>query len=386
MLPKGTFSTVGGMIGGPGGALVGAGLSKITGYGDYVIKHNSLLPMGGKDMASNVPQFQNATYGTRIQHREFIRNLSVPGAPSDFDVEALEVGLHEQGLFPWLSGVARRYQKFKVHGMVFHYISTSTDYNNSGTVALALNYNATEGAFRDMKSVLNSMFGVATKPSNSISCPVECDPKTMPEDGYYIRHPDAVIQATDLRLSTLGLLNIATDGLSLPTGTVLGQLWVTYDIELFNPYVPVDRAVSAWSVLSGALTGSNTAANAFNTELNGSPFVCSDYGGTSGVTMLNWSGRQDLVGKRFRILYSVAAENATGTPVNFTLALASIDTGITVQNSVDYPSYVSGNVSSVIMRRDVTIIASSGKMGTSFHPYVSGAGNVRREVLSIFEI
>jgi len=126
--------------------------------------------------------------------------------------------------------------------MVFQYRSTSTDFNNSGTVAIAVNYNATERPYNNMPAVLNSQFACSSKPSVSFFAPVECDPKSHP-DGYYIRHEDEILGVTDVRMSSIGILNVVTAGLTLPAGTILGELWVTYEIELISPYLGGDFAV-----------------------------------------------------------------------------------------------------------------------------------------------
>jgi len=42
-IPRGTFATVGGALGGPSGAMIGKGISTLTGYGDYNVRTNSLM-------------------------------------------------------------------------------------------------------------------------------------------------------------------------------------------------------------------------------------------------------------------------------------------------------------------------------------------------------
>nr|WRQ64833.1 structural protein [Sobelivirales sp.] len=235
-IPRGTFRAVGAALGGPKGALIGEAISTVSGYGSYSVDHNSLMTntqIGA--VAENIPSFSKGKHGSVITHREFIRNVVAPANPLLFDNQATRLGIDNTTVFPWLARLSTRYQRYKVKGMVFQYRSTSTDYNNSGTVAIAVNYNATERAYSSMAAVLNSQFACSSKPSVSFYAPVECDPKSQP-DGYYIRHEDEINGFTDVRLSSIGVLNVVTNGLSLPAGTVLGELWVTYEVELFNPY------------------------------------------------------------------------------------------------------------------------------------------------------
>lgn len=253
MIPRGTFAALGGQIAGPIGTAIGTGISKITGRGSYQVSHNTLQRQSvmGAD-AQNIPTFAPSEHGSRVRHREFIGNIVSPPTPEVFNNESYRLAVDNKTLFPWLGELAARYQKVIYHGMVFYYKTTSTDYNNSGTVQLAVNYNATEEEYTSTAQMLNSMFSTSTKPSVSAAAPIECDPNTMPKGGYYIRHPLSVNSDTDLRMSTVGTLNVATEGLTLPSGTVLGQLWCTYDVELLYPYV----VPSTISVANFATVGS----------------------------------------------------------------------------------------------------------------------------------
>jgi hypothetical protein len=310
MIPRGTFASVGGALGGAPGRLVGDALSKISGYGSYTVNHNTLQ----KSTLYNdegVPSFTSIGHGNRIRHREFITDVRAPEIPNNYEVNGLRISPENASLFPWLSKMASRYQKYKVHGMVFYYRSTSTDYQNSGTVALAVNYNATEGVYTNSESLLNAMFAVSSKPSLSFAAPVECDPTSSPEGGYYVRHPSNITGVTDLRMSTVGTLNIATYGLTVDPGTVMGQLWCTYDIELLYPYV--NPSTSDVDQIHGSTFFSTSLAASANVieALPGTggafqTLTINASGDTKGTTRLTWSDLDPtLVGKSFRVICSV---------------------------------------------------------------------------------
>jgi hypothetical protein len=199
-----------------------------------------------------------------------------PPTPQNFHNESEILSLSNTSVFPWLAKLSTRYQRYKVKGMVFQYRSTSTDFNNSGTVAIAVNYNATERAYSNMPAVLNSQFACSAKPSVSFYAPVECDPKSHP-DGYYIRHENEVDSLTDIRMSSIGRLNIVTSGLTLPEGTVLGELWVTYEVELISPYLGSDTEVASNLVKANKtyndLTFTWDTANITNSDVSRMPFI-----------------------------------------------------------------------------------------------------------------
>jgi hypothetical protein len=324
-IPRGAFSAVGSRFG-PLGGLAGHAISKISGYGSYKVGRNTL----GTDTvigpeAQNIPTFSPSEHGSRVRHREFISNVIVPDDPGLFNNSIYRLGVDNVNLFPWLSRLAARYQKYKVHGMVFYYKSTSTDYNNSGMVGIAVNYNAAEEGYQNSDQLLNSMFAVASKPSDSFAAPVECDPGQMPEGGYYVRHEASlgVGSTTDLRLSSIGSLNLVTEGLTLPTNTVIGQLWCTYDVELLFPYVTVNPAeeilsqtfctkIQNYNITNTTTSNGVALANVLNLEAQnmGSPFrfeAVQDpqaiiLGSTAFVDLkITWTDVPQLVGQTFFI-------------------------------------------------------------------------------------
>merc|ERR1712071_131106 len=137
---------------------------------------------------------------------------------------------------------------------VVGYRSTSTDYNNSGVVAVAVNYDPAERHFDSMADMLNSKFAVSTKPSNSMLAPIECDPGRSPMDGYYVKHTTSTdMTDASVRQTIMGKINVATSGLTLDAGATIGQLYVSYDIEFMYPYMHVSSEAVASDF--GAFTG-----------------------------------------------------------------------------------------------------------------------------------
>lgn len=238
-IPKGAFATVGGALGGPTGAMIGKGISTITGYGDYTVSNNSLTTQTHiGENADQVPVFRQQGADTRIKHCEYVTDVVVPATASDFSNNTFYIDPTSSVTFPWLHGLAKKYQRYKVKGMVIGYRSTSTDYNNNGVVAIAVNYDPAEREYDTMEGLLNNKFAVSCKPSMSMLAPVECDPARSPMDGYYLKHTTSVLdnEATR-RQTTMGRINIATTGLSLTPGTTIGQIYISYDIELIYPYL-----------------------------------------------------------------------------------------------------------------------------------------------------
>jgi hypothetical protein len=236
-IPKGSFTAAGSALGGPVGAAAGATLAKISGYGDYVVTHNTIATRGGVGATDIVPNFTGkggVGSNVRITHREYVGDVKAPEG-GGFTVKQYAISPTNDELFPWLSDFARKFQRYKIHGMAAYYKSTSTDYNNSGIIAMTINYDPADPKYLTMQGMMNSKFAVSTKPSQHIAAPVECAPSESPQAGYFIDHGVNLVGA-ELRQTCKGMLNIGMEGLSVQPGTSVGQLYIVYDIELMYPY------------------------------------------------------------------------------------------------------------------------------------------------------
>jgi hypothetical protein len=243
-LPKGTFATAGGALGGPMGAVAGKVISNITGYGDYAVGHNTIGRQGTHG-GVEVPSFSNRS--VRLTHREYFGSVVVPprgdiNVASAYNVDTYALDPTSEALAPWVSTIAKRFGKYKIHGLVVYYKPTSPDYGNSGTLAIAVNTDPAERPFDTLQGILNTKFAVSAKPSIALVAPVECDPSTLVGGGtMLVNHPQIYKSGAvvDSRFTSMGTLNVATEGLTLPPGTVLGQLHMTIDLELIAPFYHV---------------------------------------------------------------------------------------------------------------------------------------------------
>jgi len=249
-IPKGAFSKGGGAVGNfMGGAMgaafgkrLGGGLSAITGYGDYQVRSNSLSTVSTSvDM---VPQFARTDHSVRVCHREFVGDLKVPTSPDDFNNNIVElINPANPVLFPWLNKMALLYTQYKIHGMVITYKTMSSNYSASGgplgTVIIATNYNVNDQAFSTKVQMENSEFAVSCNPSTSLIHAIECDPKVSGLQTLYISDPNTELPGaiSDPRFYHYGKLQIATSGLPGAANTTMGELWISYDIELMKPVI-----------------------------------------------------------------------------------------------------------------------------------------------------
>lgn len=281
-IPRGSFAKAGaavgnrygGGIGAKVGALAGAGLSAISGYGDYKVKMNSLSRMSASvDM---IPQFVKNDHSVRVTHREFIRDVAVPTSAAPFDLKSYLINPANRDLFPWLANMAKQYSQYKIHGMVFVFKTMSSDYSQAGplgTIMMATNYNAVDRDFTNKLELENTEFAVSCKPSTSLIHAIECDPKYSGMDVLYVRDPSyETTDTSDKRFYDFGKFQIATQGLPGAPNSTMGELWVSYDIELMKPIIGggTVTGVSVISKSDGSVGVSATSDYQF-VSLSGAP-------------------------------------------------------------------------------------------------------------------
>lgn len=254
---RGRGDYFGDFLGGIGhgvGSLIDGGkslISKITGFGDYRNhgpSSNSLWAnvRGPSEAPFNMGacSVQFAGAAPRVQHREFIMDVVAPANPRAFTTTAFRIqpGLSgQQVLFPWGSSVAKCFQQYKMHGCILEFVSTSSDFSSDsalGEIMMSTQYDANAPALTSVLAVNNNEFTTVQKPSVSFYHPLECASKDSPVTVRYVRSNNTSEDGSDDRLDDVGLFQLSTNGLTASAGTVVGQLWVTYDIEFLKAELP----------------------------------------------------------------------------------------------------------------------------------------------------
>lgn len=261
LIPKGTFARAGGAIGGLygnpalGGAL-GQMVANYTGYGDYTA--NSLVR--GVGSGNGIPKFSRHGRGTTIVHTEFLGDIS---GSSAFTNRVYKVNPGDAQTFPWLSQIADSFDKYKFRRLMFSYRTSSTDYSTTSTlgmVVMAAQYNVLDPQFNNKLVMENYDTAISTKISQSCIYGVECKNSTQAAGQLYIRATPNP-SSSDQRLYDLCNFNLAT--VANPNTQVIGELWVSYEVELYNPNITYSQYGTSSIVYHGvSVTG--TATNPFN--------------------------------------------------------------------------------------------------------------------------
>nr|WRQ65404.1 structural protein [Tolivirales sp.] len=235
------------------GNSLGAAISKWLGYGDYTVGTNSVVSRA----STGIPMMHKDGQTVTVRHREFI--ATIPSS-TDFVVQkSFQLNPGNQTTFPWLSTIANSFQEYRFKGVVFHYIPTSGHAISGtspslGSVMMQTSYRANDTAPSTKAELLNEYWSGEVVPSETLAHPIECNPAENPFNVQYVRRGD--LPSGDNQLFyDLGVTHICTAG-QLAAGNVLGDLWVTYEVELKKPIVAsnVTSDVDAWagSVVSPA--------------------------------------------------------------------------------------------------------------------------------------
>lgn len=221
-----------------GAAMTG---SKILGKGDYTLARNSVV----SDITSpQIPYMHSSKESIRFRHREFISDVYAPNT-TNFSSIVYNLNPGLASTFPFLAAIAQQFQEYRFQGLAFEFKSTSAVSLSStaglsmGTVMMASQYRASAPAFADKQTMMNEMWSVDGRPSDCFMLPIECAPDESPLDTLYIR--GGSLPATDdIKFFDLAKLTLATQGIPVNasnTSQIIGELWVTYDVELFKPLI-----------------------------------------------------------------------------------------------------------------------------------------------------
>jgi hypothetical protein len=201
----------------------------------------------------------------RVRHREFVAD--VPGSVA-YAISSYSVNPGQATTFPWLNAIARCYETYVFHSLRFEYmpaVGTSV----SGVVTLAVDYDAADPGPSSKVELLQMHGAVRGSPWDYTT--LVCDkPDLNKLPQHFTRKAQWVAGAGDIKTYDVGNLFVSTMGM-LSAATV-GELYVTYDIELRTPQ-PVIFVPEEYSATKTATTATGaTKAKPFGTlEMDENP-------------------------------------------------------------------------------------------------------------------
>lgn len=153
--------------------------------------------------------------------------------------------------FPFLSGVAKNFEKYEFEGLVYTYKPTSgsaiASTNNAlGTVILTTEYDVSRPLFVSKPEMEAYQFTTSCAPDKTMYHPVECNPKMDILNSRYVAGTIRTQRTSTLlngpattvqnNLQFLGRTQLAVVGMQ--AATTVGELWVSYKVKLTIPRLP----------------------------------------------------------------------------------------------------------------------------------------------------
>lgn len=235
---KATGKWVGKNVGRGLGKLGGRAIHNIVGDGAYYTTRGALR---GHRLGS-----AKEVRGITISRTEFVKDVYSgfapgPEEPTSFYLNEHQVnpgwGQPQDGVFSWLTAIARGYQQYRFKKLVFHYRSTSGDATGPNTslgqVIMACEYDSTRPAFKTKQDMLNTMFAISGSPSESFDFIVECNSGDKRFKWWDVRST-AIRPEQNINLKDFIRFAIASVGVQTQAQQ-LGELHVSYEIE-FTKY------------------------------------------------------------------------------------------------------------------------------------------------------
>jgi len=198
-----------------------------------------------------------------IRNVEFVQNITGSIA---FSNVSHAVNPSSTYLFPWLSGVALNYQKYRFKSLVFKYISSSgsavSGTNPSiGSFNMGFNYDPAMPAFTDEVSAKSTNLCRSFAADAHVGyAGMECRPRDQAVSWYFVY--TASTSAQDDKFLFPARFNYFTVG-QPANGNQIGQLYVEYEIELTDPLKlnPANSADSDVWLIGPASTSGMSGSN-----------------------------------------------------------------------------------------------------------------------------
>jgi hypothetical protein len=197
-----------------------------------------------------------------VSHREFFTDAL---GSTIYNLQSFFANPGNSSIFPWLSTIAVNFSKFRFRSLIFEYepmASTST----TGTVGLAFDPNSYDSIPPGKAAFYSFANSVRSAPWQAVSLSVALGNMRQPPGGFFVWNGTGAPPNERLEYLT-GQFMYLTDQQSA-TGIAVGEIYVRYVIDLYQPLQAGVTASGSGSLGSGQL--SLNAVTPTNTQPFGS--------------------------------------------------------------------------------------------------------------------
>lgn len=213
--------------------------------------------------------------------RELIANVLAPDPAGGFGATQYPIQPANETVFPWIGSIARKYQKWRCRKLTLEYIPTVDGFaepGRQGRVVLAANYDSLDSALTTLQQAETISPNAPGQPDERLT--LVMSPYQVSATPKLIR-PGQVPAGGTITAFDGGVFYVVVDGLdaSVTPGTKLGELFVHYDFDFYDPIIPgmsITPAPTHSSLISSNFdgvvvytTGAYTAFPAMYAKWNG---------------------------------------------------------------------------------------------------------------------
>jgi len=185
-----------------------------------------------------------------VRHKEYIKDIQ---GSAVFVNTAYAVQPAVPVLFPWLSSIAARYEQYQFRKLKFVF-ETEKPTSAGGSVMIAIDYDSSDAPAQSKLSLM-SYHGAQRAPIWT-SCAYDCDSKNLKNFGpKRFTRIGYIPSGLDIKTYDLGNFQIATQGCA--DASVIGELYVEYEIELHTPQIDYESELLQLGIAS-SYTGTRT--------------------------------------------------------------------------------------------------------------------------------
>lgn len=192
-----------------------------SGKVSYIGKTNT-----GSRLVKNSPKNE-----VRMSRREYITDITPQAGWSVFK---LSINPGDNFSFPWLSGVARNFEKYVINRLTIEY-KTGQSSIIPGKIQMGPDFDPSDPSPMSKKELLTYTLACDGPVWQNFSLDI---PKgyLMNQKKYYVRSHAEIVN--DLKLYDACNIFIGSDANSTEL-SYLGEIWINYDITLYEPQAPL---------------------------------------------------------------------------------------------------------------------------------------------------
>ncbi len=200
----------------------------------------------------------------RIQHSELLGNSSGSVA---FAVSSYSLNPGLSNIFPWLSGIANSFEKYRFHklNIVFR---TMKGTSTAGELILAVDFDAADGPPSTKQEMFSYEGAVKCAPWENVM--YRCSMQNLSStDALYTR--STLIAGTDIKTYDVGNLMVATEACA--DTSIIGDVFLEYDVEFFTPQFSNSSSVHSGGEKISSVGGSNAAVFGTTQTITGTTYA-----------------------------------------------------------------------------------------------------------------